>query len=1225
MTSPRIDWTQQQREAVGTVGRSVLVSAAAGSGKTAVLAERCAHLVCDARDCCDIDQLLVLTFTESAAASMKARIQEALRQRLAQRPSDRLARQLALVEHAHVSTVHGFCARLLRQNFNLAGLDPEFQILDGDEAALLRLEVATDLFHRRYETDQTGDFQRLIDAYGDGDDQKLIAQVVSTHNLLCSLVDPNAWITDAQKRIADAAGPLESSALGRELLEQVHQALDALARSCIEASNSIAAIARNFAGYVDQLGQIEQFLGHCRQVLRTDGLDMLVSEWRDFCQAAPPAPTIAANVPGKALAKSLLDGVKDALRDGTLAELLALDGEQWRAGMAQLLPHAQAFLSLVWDFREQYDAAKRSARRLDFADLERLTLQILQKSEELVGTLHGQFRHVLVDEYQDINEIQDAILARVSREHSGGSGQGNLFCVGDVKQSIFRFRLAEPRQFLERQMRFRSGQGGVAIDLRENFRSRAPLLEAINAVFRRLLSGAGTMIQYDQSHQLRAGKNFPPAPDTRAFSGAPIELHLLPTDLEIEDSEETPEIQPAELERAQYEAILVARQIRKMTGKDGSPPRMVVDADSGAYRPIELRDIVVLLRAMRFKADVFADALRGHGIAVHSEGGAGFFQAVEVRDLLCLLQVLDNFQQDIPLAAVLRSPLAAIPDADDALARIRLAYPDESIPFHDAVARYAREQDDELAAKLADFLQQLDDWRDQANKRPVAELIWQLFEQTGYLTYCSGLDDAQQRVANLIYLHERAGQFGTFQRQGLYRFLRFMQSLRQEQDLARPSIAGESEQVVRIMSIHRAKGLEFPVVFLPDLGKKLNLSDATGSILVDRAAKLGMEVADEARLIRYPSLSYTLVRRSLLQQTVAEELRLLYVAMTRAKEHLVMVGTCAQSALDKWQTLWKDCRVPMPPDAALGASCVLDWIGPVEAMTASATPRVFEVVRHIAAELRTWQNPADHRPAFSAHQEQLARLEILDPAPTPDSAATRVIQRFQNAYPFDAQTRQAAAASVTSLAKAHGGAALGGAALGPEPVDSLQRKLDFPEFFVAQSVPKPTDVGTATHLLLQHLDFASAGEPGDLQRQIDAMQSARLISARQAKLVDLGTVQWLLESELGALLRTHRQNLMREVPFALARCPDGCAPANGGDPMDLIMVRGRIDLLLPLPEGLAIVDYKTDNLTREWIAQRADSYRAQMGLYREAIERVAAQKVAAVHLVFLSARHMMQL
>ncbi len=364
---------------------------------------------------------------------------------------------------------------------------------------------------------------------------------------------------------------------------------------------------------------------------------------------------------------------------------------------------------------------------------------------------------------------------------------------------------------------------------------------------------------------------------------------------------------------------------------NGPSPRMnVCKADPAGQPimvPIDFGDIVILLRAMQHKADHFADVLRAHGIPVHSEGGGGFFGATEVRDIICLLQILDNQQQDIPLAAVLRSPLSGLPNPDDALARIRLAYCDDAnpIPFHEAVRRYAEEKDDELAAFLGDFLNRLHEWRDQANKRPVAELLWRLYEDTGYLAFCGGLEDGRQRVANLLHLHERAGQFGSFLRQGLYRFLRFLENLREQKDAPRPSPIGQAEQVVRIMSIHRSKGLEFPVVLIPDLGKQHNLSDTKQTILVGRQSGLGMSVVDQDRLIRYPSLASTLVRQSLLRQTISEELRLLYVAMTRAKEHLILVATCGETDRQGWISQWTGHAGPLPPDAVQSASA--SWIG----------------------------------------------------------------------------------------------------------------------------------------------------------------------------------------------------------------------------------------------------------------------------------------------------------
>jgi ATP-dependent helicase/nuclease subunit A len=1230
MTTPAPNWTARQRAGIETLGHSLLVSAAAGSGKTAVLAERCAHLVCNAETACDVDQLLVVTFTESAAAEMKARIQLALRQRLARNPSARLARQVGLAEHAHVSTVHGFCFRLLKQNFTLAGIDPDFQILDPDEAALLRREIATDLFHRRYEDDQTGEFHRLIDAYGDGDDESLVRQVVATHELLASLTDPRGWIdTSASAMRESAEKPLEESELGRELVRQIGAGLSALLRRCDDARRTVAALGPEFQPYAEYLRGLSPFFTHWKGVLKEQGLDMLVGEVADFRAARPRIPAVRGQPAAKDLAKSIVDGVKNAVDENPLGELLASNSGQWREGMRSVAPHAQAYLALVLDFGTDYSAAKSAQRALDFADLERLSLNVLREGDAvpvrpsaLAKSLHEQFRYVLVDEYQDINPIQDAILSLVSRECLGEQN-ANLFCVGDVKQSIFRFRLAEPGRFLDRHRRFSAAidkRMGEVIDLRENFRSRAPLLEAINGVFERLMTRDAAEIEYDQSHRLAAGRTFPPGDGVSDFRGAPLELHLLPEEPGAAEGLD-PIPKSEELERVEYEAILVARRIRQLLGSDGSPRMSVCKPDEAGrdvLKPIEPGDIVVLLRAMQHKADRFADVIRAHGIEVHNEAAGGLFDATEVRDVLSVLQILDNQRQDIPLATVMRSPLAGLPDPDDALARIRLAYRDDAdpVPFHEAVRRYAADRDDELAAHLKDFLNRLAEWRDQANKRPVAELLWRLYDQTGYLAFCGGLDDGRQRTANLLELHRRAGQFGTFLRQGLYRFLRFLENLKEEADLKRPSPAGQAEQAVRIMSIHRSKGLEFPVVLLPDLGKQFNVSDARGAILVDRQMGLGMAVVDQERLIRYPSLASTLVRQNLLRQTMAEELRLLYVAMTRAKEHLILVATCGLEDRQRWQSQWSGHDGPLPPDAVQGAKRVIDWLGPVAAMSAGASHPIFKIHEYDAADVRNWKNPRHQRPEFSARQKGMVRLEPLPRDPPMNDAARQLIQRFHTAYPFDACTFVPATVSVTSLAK-------GIAAEARESNLPPGRKLDLPRFFQKEATPRATDIGNATHALLQYFDFSGAATLPLIERQIAELVDRKLLSATDAGLVDRAAVLWLLESEVGKLIRASQAGLMREVPFALMWPAQDSPP--GDDASDQIMIRGRIDLLAPTESGWIIVDYKTDRVTEPELEQRAQAYGRQMQLYAEAIRKVAGGKIAAVYLVFLTPRRIVSI
>ncbi|MGH7214563.1 MAG: UvrD-helicase domain-containing protein, partial [Tepidisphaeraceae bacterium] len=637
-----------------------------------------------------------------------------------------------------------------------------------------------------------------------------------------------------------------------------------------------------------------------------------------------------------------------------------------------------------------------------------------------------------------------------------------------------------------------------------------------------------------------------------------------------------------------------------------------------------------------------------HDIPVHSEGRSGFFEASEVRDVLALLHVLDNQRQDVPLAALLRSPIAAIPHPEDALARIVLAYRADSEPappaageaplcpprgeeasraardgapepvsFHEAVVRYAREHDDELAARLRDFLSGLGEWRLMAHQRPLAEVLWHIYDTTGYLAFCSGLEDGPQRRANLLYLHGRAKQFGTFQRQDLARFLRFLEGLHNDSDLGEASLLSEADDVVRIMSVHRSKGLEFPVVVLPDAGKKINLNDCYGPVLVDRQAYLGLSVCDETRRVCYPSLAHLLVQSRLRQQGLAEELRVLYVAMTRAKEHLILVGTCPEKAPAKWASLHGTHRGPLPADVILGGNSLLDWLGPAAA-SAPAEDGAREHVRiipHDAAEIASWSTSAgDAKSKLNDEQKRLAMLEPLAPPPPRDMVADEVIARVRYAYPYRTFTHVAATESVTRLAK--------GQAAAWEPLPaladsaSLDRILKRPRCLGATTAPAATDVGTATHIALQHLDFAQADDERRIREQVDELVARRLLDSELAGSVDVGAIHWFMDSPLGRLMCRHADDLRREqsVYYALG------VPRASPDPLDAVMLRGRIDVLVPTTEGLLIVDYKTDRVTAPDVARRADTYRGQMSLYRQAVTHVTGRTVAACHLVFLSPR-----
>lgn len=1219
-SSPR--WTDEQRRAICTGGAHLLVSAAAGSGKTAVLAERCAHFVCDAQPPCDVDQLLVVTFTRAAASEMRSRIEIALQARQGKRADRRLRRQLMLLERAQINTVHGFCTSVLRQHFNLAGLDPGFRMIDDEEAALLRLETAREVLGRRYDNDAGGEFQQFVGQYAGGNDELLVQQILRLHDLLCSVVDPAAWVVRAQALLSDtAANGIDGSALGAQLLQLAGRLLADLHRRCVEAAQAIVRIDGPGA-YVEQANELRATVEVWRQKFARVNIDALCAEVSEF--TVPKAPKVSPDAPNKELAKALLDDAKKQFKAGPLVAVARFTAQQWIDGVRQVIGPTDVLLDLAGEFGQEYGLRKRQAASLDFSDLERLTQRVLE-NDTAAEAYQRQFRHVLVDEYQDINELQDAILSRLAPERGATTRfEQDLFCVGDVKQSIYRFRLADPRRFMQRDRAYRP-QGRV-IDLQANFRSRRPLLQAINAVFARIMTADAAEIEYDASHQLRPGIEYPVSAAGDSFAGAPIELHLIPPGNGAaagHDGDGEEEDDRVELDRAQREAALVAGRIRAIVGADGSPPRLVFDKSlpvAGAQlRPARFGDVVILLRAMQHKATQFMQVLRAAGIPVHTESRSGFFESTEIRDVLALLALLDNARQDIPLAAVLRSPLTGLEQPDDAMARIRLAMP--NAPFHLAAARYARNSgSDALAASMKAFFDRLHRWRVLAHQRPVAEVLWQVYEETGYLAFCAGLQDGEQRVANLIELHERARQFGTFQRQGLRRFMRFLESLRDEHDLGQPTIATEVDDAVRIMSIHHSKGLEFPVVIVPDVGKQHNLRDSEGMILVDREGGVGLCCVDEERGVWYPSLPWLLVRERMRRQSLAEEMRVLYVAMTRAREHLILVGTCDDARLNSWKQRWCGHRGPLPDEEILASRSVLDWLGPVAVAAGQDAPPPIEIITHSEEEISALATPIAQRPRRTPLQEKLARLEPLSPPPAESPAVAKLVARLTREYPRELFTRMPAVLSVGAITK-EGRIAPGGAGAAFRDEVEFTPELHLPQFARTDGRRAPTELGSAVHAVLEHLDLARPCDADDVRKQIAGLVDRRFIPAAAAAGIDVEAIAWLMASPLGTLMRRNVKTLRREL--AVIFPVD--VPGDSTDPRDRIMVRGRIDAMFIDDGGLVVVDYKTDRVTADTIESRVEFYTPQVQSYRDAVAGITGLPVRSVYLAFLMPRELRKL
>ncbi len=1248
-----IVWTPSQRQAITTVGRSVLVSAGAGSGKTAVLAERVAYLVAEARPPCAVDRLLVVTFTDAAASQMRTRIAAALRARLDERPTDTwLQRQLALIDAAQVSTLHSFCRRVVNRYFMHLDLDPQVPLMDPADAALLAQECARTALDRLGQAETAGGeaIMNLLDSYGSTGDRHLTDRVLQLAQFLASVPDPAEWVGNAVRRF-DAPKPGLASFWRGQLLDALRSELSTQIVTTKTYVASLGAGGAIVGGHVKYIQTYQSALKSWLAIVQGDPEDAAIDE---LCAKqlatfklprAPSKTKKLAELPEKdqqafASAAALVRETKDALFEKRLKRPFGrFSLSDWAEGIERTRPHVEAFLSLVQAAGGEYQSAKRRLGVMDFSDLERATLALLRDDENGVAVrLRSQFDHVLVDEFQDVNPVQAEILRRVSREFDPRVA-GNLFGVGDVKQSIYRFRLAEPRLFLDRRAAFADTTGepsqasaGLNLPLTENFRSSARVIDAINAVFERLMSPDLGGITYDQDTRLKSGRR-----EDSPIADAPLELHLL-DDVSSDDdhaSEDADATDATDWPRIEREAYVLAERIKAFRRQG-----------------VAYRDMVILLRSMQTRAALLLRTLTRLGIPAHAQAAGGFFEALEVQDILSLLAVLDNQQQDIPLASILRSSLFGEPLTDSQLVEIRMACPADSPaePFHRAAAVYAQcGPDKALRSRLSQIAGRLDEWRQRVRRRPLADVLWEIYHQSGYLAFVGGLADGAQRRANLLRLHEYARKFGTFSRQGLYRFLRFMDGLRDAgQELEPGAVVESAEDCVRLMTIHRSKGLEFPIVFLAECGKRFNLRDASGPILFDRNLGLALEAVNLERRISYPTLPHRLISRAITNETLAEEMRLLYVALTRARDRLVLVGTRGLDKLHDWRKRFRGRQGPLTLTDRQTANCLLDWIGPAICCREGQDVRflgddeaedhaaLFAVHTHGPDQMRDW---AIDPPAKQSVTEVLERCARLEPLPTATRTATRkdwlntINRRLTTPYGAGRLTRVPAVAAASSLKRRWLAAsdpdepiaAWPLAGRSPDDAPMAADHFRLPDSISPTDEVDPTSRGTWNHEYLQRIDLARPCTAADLDEQLQSFVSSAAFTHDQAAMIDLEAIGWFFQTPLGVRLRSPAARVLREWPFVIGIDPRRYNPAAKPlGPEDLMLVRGIIDCLFPASPGWEIIDYKTDGVSSEGAAARAVEYRGQLDIYTTAVEAIWGTKVLARHLVFLSPRLIVQ-
>jgi ATP-dependent helicase/nuclease subunit A len=1258
-------WTDDQWDAIVTSGSNILIAAAAGSGKTAVLVERIIRKISAHAD---VDRLLVATFTKAAAAEMKDRIRLALEKELERQPdSEHLRRQLALMNRASITTLHSFCLDVIRRYYPLIGLDPGFRIANETESELMRLDVLDQLFEQKYEgSGDEGAFLRLADRYGgERGDEPLYRLVQQLYDFAQSHPWPDHWL----RQTADAFNvsdveELQGSEWVQSLQSDVQLALEGAA-SLLHQALELTRQPSGPAPYAPTLDDDLLLVSGLSDIIHTQPWGM----WMESFQAVQFGKLKAMR--GDEYDKSLQEQAKE-LRDqakkliSTLAdELFGRTAGQFLEELQELAPLMRALADLVVEFGQGYEAAKRAKGLLDFGDLEHYCLRILRDPESTPASMkpsvaalefQQQFDEILLDEYQDTNMVQEAIVSLIERP-----GCGNRFMVGDVKQSIYRFRLAEPKLFLQKYKSYFSRHDviglqnghtadGLRIDLARNFRSRSEVVDGVNAVFRAIMRENVAEMDYDARAELVCGAGYPvPNP----ADSCKVEFAVLNKgDMKDEDEEgnETLESEeqldddehaengsaadsPSELKAAQLEARWIAQQMRTLINNG----YQVYDGKRGESRKLQWRDVVILLRATQQWAPIIIEELQSNGIPAYAELSSGYFDAIEVETMLSLLRVIDNPYQDIPLAAALRSPLFSL-NAEE-LARIRIQSAKST--YYDAVLHAAGDLylEEDSRRKLSLFLNSLDRWREEARHGSLANLLWEIYRETGYYDFVGGLPGGTQRQANLRALHDRARQYEATSFRGLFRFLRFIERMRESGgDLGTARALGEQEDVVRIMSIHKSKGLEFPVVFVAGLGKLFNQQDVRSSFLKHKQLGFGPRFVDPALRISYPTLPYLAIRRAMRMEMLAEEMRILYVALTRPKEKMFLVGTVAdaEAKLKRWLASF-DANGTMPDFRVASARSFIDWLGPLAARQLSEQQQL-DVERTpqwkagiVAASLFGTEAAAaveGMEQLDAAKEERLQAVTTLSLLEDIEQD-TQLRDRLEWQYPHMAASALAAKTSVTEMKRLHEDViedaipmedplqteARAAAQYTIAPSASYTFRMRRPAFMEEKSLTA-AEKGSVNHLLMQHVTLTEAADEAKLKLTLESMIERRLLTAKQSEAIDLTAVAAFFRSELGQrLLGSHW--VRREVPFSCMFPASRVYPESDDSlAAEPILIQGVIDCLFEDAEGVVLLDYKTDRIINTQWKEAAERHRFQLELYAEAIESVLGRKVNECYVFF---------
>lgn len=1181
-----VSWTAEQRQVIELRNRNILVSAAAGSGKTAVLVERIISMLTDPVNPTDVDRLLVVTFTKAAATEMKDRIRQAIERLLEENQgNEHLERQAALIHSAQITTIDSFCQMVLREHFHRIDLDPVFRVAEEGELKLLKQDVLEELLEEQYELADTA-FLEFVESYASGrDDSKLEELILQLYDFSRSYPKPEKWLDQCVEAYSFEQGfPKE---LEQSILNMIGSYLKD-AENMLETAMSICMEADGPYMYEEMISSDQKVV---EQLMQAAGFAQMY-------QAAVPVRNktawkrmstkkdMAVSDEKKELVKSIRNDVKK-LVDEICSNYFYAEPDRLIADIVRCQKPMRTLIYLVKAFGNKLAEKKRDKNIIDFGDMEQFALRILtdEKDGELVPSqtameYQDRYAEVMIDEYQDSNLLQEAILTSVS---TVGRGKNNIFMVGDVKQSIYRFRLSRPELFMEKFDTYSLTDGAEQrIDLHKNFRSREEVLLAANYIFKQIMRKDLGGITYDDRAALYPGADYEPQLDASGNSVNQVEVLVVDTDKEV--------VSELEIEESdkELEARAVAARIKKLL-QNGR----VLDKTTGQYRAPQYRDIVILTRSVKGVAEVFSEVLQKEGVPVYAASSEGYFETYEVSLLLDYLKVLDNQKQDLPLTAVLNSPLCGL-HAEE-LAQIRNAFPEKR--FYEAV--YACAEDTNIGVlpeatwkKLRKTLEIIQYFRQKVAYTSIQELLWEIWEKTGYYQMMTVMPAGEQRRANLDMLLAKAAAFEETSYKGLFHFVRYIEQLKKyDVDYGEANVTDEQMDAVRLMSIHKSKGLEFPIVFVCGMNKRFNKQDSSGNIVLHSEFGVGIDCVDLERRTKTPTLLKKVFQRDVLLENLGEELRVLYVAMTRAKEKLILTGVLpkAEEKLGRYQ--------PLSFGQLARANSYFDWV----------LPAIKDVPENVPIEIRILRlEEMAEDTAVELHAEQMAKDVLLSWNEREEYVPhwkSELDQQMLYEYPYQKDQQMKLKFTVSELKKRAYLEEESGELLQEEPV--IVPLL--PKFLQEEVELTGASRGTAYHRLLELLDFSDNYDDSKLAESIGEYVISEKMTQDMAECISKADILRFLDTGLGQRMKKASQKgvLKKEQPFVLGVSADEVYP--GADSKELILVQGIIDVYFEEEDGLVLLDYKTDRVYRD--QELADRYYAQLEYYAKALEQLTGKTV----------------